>query len=130
MVTARKLVRAGPSRAMPRAVEPIAVHFFVFFVKNEEKIPSARHFGGTACGIAREGPARTSFRAVTTSRDHPPYSCTRFGPPRVRQNTQKQGCGVLLGHMQTVRRKYSCVQVIESSVCAYQITVMNIHTIA
>ena len=65
-------------------------------------------------GIAREGPARTSFRALTTSRHQPPSSCTRLGPPRVRQNTQKQGCGVLLGHLQTVRRKYSCVQVIEN----------------
>jgi hypothetical protein len=59
---------------MPRAVEPIAVHFFLFFVKNEENRPSARHFGGTACGIAGQGPARTCFRAVTTSRDQPPCS--------------------------------------------------------
>jgi len=49
---------------MPRAVETITVHFFVFFEKNEEKRPSARHFGGTACGIAQEGPARRCFRAV------------------------------------------------------------------
>jgi len=77
--------KAGSRRTLSRD----AVHFFVFFVKNEGKKPSARHFGGTACGIAREGPARTTFRAVTTSRDQPPYSCTRLGPPRVRQNTQK-----------------------------------------
>jgi hypothetical protein len=39
--------------ALSRAVEPIAVHLFGFFVKNEEKRPSARHFGGILCGIAQ-----------------------------------------------------------------------------
>jgi len=43
---------AGSPPAIPRAVEPIAVHLLVFFVKNEEKRPIVRHYGYITRGIA------------------------------------------------------------------------------
>ena len=100
--------KAGSRRSLPRDAARGAAEmpctWSVFLVLHKEK----EEMHGDRLHRARHRGAATGANLLS-SRDHlprpAPLFLTRLGPPRDKHNTQKQGCGVLLSHLQTVRRK-------------------------